>query len=380
MELTNSPIEVYKTSDSGASWSAQDGANNPAGATNRSMAVWFDQETKDNSGALLHIAFVMAAATNEVHYIQFDTSDDTWGTDRTIDSLTVSATSGDSDAAITVAKSGRVYVAARGDYEADTENTDHSMLSSTDGFATAGTSEGSPYSADEEVVKLFPGAAADADDICAVVFDAVNQDLEFWKYDESAGTWGVTAIDATSSVTGAEARSYKGVFDAVSRHSDEHILVVYWNAVDSATGDFRCVDITQATPTITQKANIDTDTDDSSFPSLLINQQNDDVYVAYCGSDTGDELLLVTVICYFKKSDDDMTSWGTEQTYGIENDDLRMTSLGRTIGNSGGRIMPAFYDDDDVDIFVNDGNDVEIAAADGAPNTRRYSLTVTGVG
>jgi hypothetical protein len=42
--------------------------------------------------------------------------------------------------------------------------------------------------------------------------------------------------------------------------------------------------------------------------------------------------------------------------------------------------MPAFFDDDDNDLFVNDGNDVEIAAADGAPATRRYSLTVTGVG
>ena len=74
-----------------------------------------------------------------------------------------------------------------------------------------------------------------------------------------------------------------------------------------------------------------------------------------------------------------MGTWGTEQAYGILDDDIRMTHLGRTVGNAGGRVMASFYNDDLDDILVNDGNDVEIAAS-GVAATRRYSLTLSGVG
>ncbi len=375
---STSAIDVYKTTDSGATWAAQDTANNPASSNNRSIGAWWDKETKDNSGTLLYIAWVQTT-DSAVHYIQFNTSDDTYGTDRTIDSLTISSTSSSSDVSVVVAKSGRVYVCARGDFAADTEDTDHSMRSSSDGFATNNVSETSPYSADEEVVVLLPGSDADMDDISAVVFDAVNQDLEFWKYDESAGTWGVTTIDASISVVASSARLYKGIFSAVSRHSDEAILVAYWNDFIATTADFRSAEILQATPTITQKTNIDTNTDNSAQVGLLINQQNDDVYVAYLGSDAGDEAWGSALICYFKLSTDDMDTWGTEQTYGVQNDDLRAVALGQTVGNDGGRVMPCWFNHDLTSIHVDDGNDVEIAAAGGV-TTRRYTLTLTGVG
>ena len=341
------------------------------------MAVWWDKETKDEAGALIHIAFARAT-TNVIRYVSFNTADDTYGTIQTVDNLTVSGSSGDSDVGICVAKSGRIYVCASGDLDAHTENTDHSMLSSDDSGASW-DARTSPYSSDEELMRLLPGSAADTDDICAVVFDTINADLEFWKYDASAGTWGKSAIDTGILVTATEGRSLKGFFDAVSRHSDEHILVAYWNDFDQTTGDFRSVDITQATPTITQKTNIDNNTDDSFMAGLLINQQNDDVYVAYLGSDAGDEVQNDTVNCYFKLSTDDMGTWGTEQTYGAENDDLRMVSGGHTVANDGGRFMPAWSNVDLSDITVNDGNDVEIAAAGGV-TTRRYTLTTLGVG
>lgn len=358
----SSELSVYGTVDSGASWALKDNANNPVTTSARSMAVWSDQETPGNSGTLLNIAWVQSV-DNEVHYATFDMSDSTWGTDRTIDALTISATSGDTDVGITVSVSGRVYICARGDHEQDVENTNHSMRSSSDGFASNNESELSPYSSDEEVVKLLPGADADEDDICAVVYDVINADLEFWKFDASGNSWGVTAIDAGVLLDGTEARTYKGGFDAAIRHSDEHILVVYWNDVNAATADFKSVDITQATPTITAKANIDTDTANSMLAAIQINQQNDDVRVAYAGSDAGDETWTVTVVIYYKLSSDGMGSWGTEQAYGIQNDDLRAISAGHSVAYAGGRWMPAWYNDDTQDLLVHDGNDVEIAAA-----------------
>ena len=360
-EIATHLFEMRKTVNSGATWTVQDAAGRPAITSIKSMAAWFDQETPGNSGTLIHTAWV-DSTDNEVVYAAFDTANDTWGTKRVIDALTISGTSADSDVGITISVSGRVYVAARGDWEADTENTDHSMRSSSDGFATNNESEASPYSSDEEVIKLLPGADADENDIVAVVYDVINTDLEFWKFDASANTWGVTAIDTDMSLTGAEARLYKGGFDAAIRHSDEHILVVYWTDVDDVTADFRSADITQATPTITGKANLDTNTDDSMLAAIQINQQNDDVRVAYAGSDAGDETWNATVVIYYKRSTDGMGSRGTEQAYGIQNDDLRAVSAGHSVGDAGGRFMPMWYNDDTQNVRVNDGNDVEIAA------------------
>lgn len=362
LQTNVSRIDIYKTADSGASWAVQDAANNPDSGDNRSMAVWWDQETPGNSGTLLHIGWVIEAPTNEVHYIAFDTNADTYGTDRTADALTIAFASASSDVGITVAKSGRIYLCARGDHTGDTEGTNHSMVSSDDSGANWDVRT-SPYSSDEEIMQLFPGAEADQDDIYAVVYDGVNQDLEFWKYDATATTWGVTTIDAAMSHTGGSVRVSPHFYDGGVRHSDGHILVAYWNAQDVATGDFRCVDITGTTPTVTQKTNITTDTDDSWMTGMLINQQNDDVYVAYLGKDDGSETQFSAVSCFFKKSDDGMGTWGAEQTYSIESDDLRHVSAGRTVGDAGGRVMPVWYNDDLTDATVNDGNDVEIAAA-----------------
>lgn len=358
--LTNDfDLAVFKTSDSGATWTEQDSLNSPQGNAIRSNAAWYDRETPGNNGTLIHLAY-LDSTLNQGLYVAFDTADDTYGTIRVVDGLVTSSTSDDTDVGVTVSKSGRVYMCVRADFEEDAAAR-HSMTSSNDLFATDLQAEDSPYSADEEVVKLYPGSAADEDDICAVVFDAINQDLEFWKYDRSGTSWGVTVIDASILVTGAEARNQKGFYDAAIRHSDEHILVAYWNDRDVATGDLRTVDITQATPTITQEGDIH-QSDDSFCAGLLINQQNDDVYVAYLGSDAGDEVQDSAVVCYFKLSVNGMTDWGTEQTYGIENANLRIVRAGHTVGDDGGRVMPAWYSESITDLLVNDGNDVEIAA------------------
>ena len=337
---TGSDLIMKKSTDKGATWTEQDAANSP-GANLTSAASCADWDTPGDSGTLIHVAWLQTS-DDELHYITFDTAADTWGTDRTIDALTVSATVTSSDVAITKAKSGRVYVAGRGDFAGDTENTDHSMLSSTDNFATAGTAETSPYSSDEEIIKFFPGADADTNDICAVVFayHLTGFALEFWKYDDSAGTWGVTTIDRAMDNGPQDARLEKTFFSASLRHSDQHVLVVYFNTSNSRTGDFKSADIAQAVPTIRGKTDLHSNVGSSLYSAVTIDQISDDVYVAYCGSDDGSESLFSAVTCFYKLSTDGMREWGSEAAYGVRADDLRGVWSPNTITSAGGRFMP----------------------------------------
>ena len=89
--------------------------------------------------------------------------------------------------------------------------------------------------------------------------------------------------------------------------------------------------------------------------------------MAYVGSDAGDEQwgLFGSTKCYFKKSADGMGTWSAEQAYGVEGKEMESVSAGRTVGDAGGRVMPAWFNLADNDITVNVGNDVEIEAAAG---------------
>ena len=210
---------------------------------------------------------------------------------------------------------------------------------------------------------LLPdGVAADTDDICAVVMDATNKDLEFWKYDRTGTSWGVTAIDTDIALSGFTYRQGRHM-DATTRHSDDAIICVYVSYRATSGSDLRTAEITPATPTVTLKADIITDKTNWSFPSIFINQQNTDVYVSYCGSDDGLETIFTALQVYYKLSTNDLGSWGTEQAYGALDDDIRMTHAGHMVLDAGGRYMPVFYNDDLDTILVNDGNDIEIAAA-----------------
>ncbi len=355
-------LEVWKTADGGATWAEQDHAGQPAGTFPHAFSAYFDQETKDNNGTLIHMAWAHPV-DNAFYYVTFDTATDTWGTRRTVDSLTVSSTEEDSDCSIAVGANDKVYVLCRGDRTADVEDTDHSFRSSTDNFVSNNESEKSPYTSNEEKFKLIAGQAADANDMAAVGFDFINQDLDFWKFDASLNTWSSTSIDDGLVWPGSTGLFYKS-WDVTTRFSDGKSLLIYRTERDSATGDMKSFEIDHATPTITEKADLSTNKDDQWMVAILINQQNGKVYVAYIGADSGAEAIGSTAKVYYKVSDDSMDSWGTEQAYSTILDDIKGLALGHSIGDPGGLMMPVYFNDDLNDCGVNADNTISIASAD----------------
>ncbi len=175
-------------------------------------------------------------------------------------------------------------------------------------------------------------------------------------YDDSGDSWTETSI-AGSMVDDASHIN----MDGAVRHSDSHVLLAAHSNDDSTTDDLRTWDLTVdsiASPTVTAKANVVTDQAESGQAAVFINQQADDVYVAYLKGGQWN----VTVDVVYHISTDDMDSWGAEQAYSEQAaDDVRRVQAGRVVGDDGGRYQPAFYDDDDTDIFVNEVNDIEIA-------------------
>ena len=179
-------------------------------------------------------------------------------------------------------------------------------------------------------------------------------------YDESGNDWTETTV--VSDVTEDLAHIN---MDATVRHSDNHILLAVHSNDDNAFDGLRTWDLTVdsiASPTITAKTNIFTDQGESAQVALLVNQQNDDVYVAYMKGGTWQSAVDVV----YHKSTDGMDNWDAESAYSEATaDDIRRVSSGRTVGNDGGFYQPAFYNDDLSDIFVYEVNDVAIAAAGG---------------
>jgi len=342
-----SDLSFARTIDAGATWATTEIEAGDA----RHATAWYDKETPGDSGTLVHIAWLDATA-GAAYYITVDVDDGLEGTKRTIQSsLTVSTTPKDLRIALTKTVNGNLLCAFSTQSEIE-------CLRSTDSGVNW-TDRDNPYEsgAEEDWLLLFP-ADVDAGDAAGIFWDRTADELSLKMYDDSANTWTETSI-ATSMVEDA----IHLTMDAAVRHSDGHILLAAHSNDDNATDDLMTWDLTVnsiASPTVNNaKTNIFTNQDVSGFAAVVINQQNDDVYVAYLKGTTWEAEGHVV----YHKSDDDMATWGTEQAYSETLDDNRIIQGGRTIGNDGGRVQFVFYNDDNTEIYVNLVNDIEIVAS-----------------
>ncbi len=344
-------ISFARTTDKGASWATTEIGSGLA----KQLACWFDRETPGDTGTLIHVTWLQATGTDRADYRTIDISDGSLGTQRTVDTgLTVSASVFNNRIAITKTVNGNIIVAL-------STPTEVECWKSADNFATAPTAIADVFETGTEMdwVLLFP-ADVDAGDAAALFWDRSADELTLKMYDDSADTWtettilaGTAAVDDTAHIN----------MNGSVRHSDKKVLIAFHNNDDDGGDDLLTFELAVnsiASPTVTAKTNIFTNQGESAQVSVHINQQNDDVRVAYLKGGT----WAATVDVVFHLSENGMGSWGSEQAYSESAaDDFRVVSDGRTTGDDGGRYQPAFYDDDETEIFINEVNDTEIAAA-----------------
>jgi hypothetical protein len=341
-----------------------------------SPAIWFDKWTPGDTGTKIHIAYHREVGGDDQVYRSLDTASDTLSSEVTISSLAYAdfsqVTTGFS---ITKARGGNLYVAMFGGDIAD------SFYRSTDGGANWTSRNAGYWESDNDDTPyciLMPGNESDNQDIYMVFGDQSADEVSVKHYDDSANTWPTELSIATSVTIGWVGYFVQQVAVSI-RHSDNHLIIAAATAVDNAAADLIVYDVTDIS-TKTAKTNIITNQDDWSGPTVLIDQNTDDIYVAWLGKGDGTGTFGTSIDIYYAVSTDGGSTWGTATKYNTTAGDYRWIAAGvSTPGAAAGRFAPTFWSNATDDLFINSGNSVSISGGGGV-TTRRYSLSLTGVG
>lgn len=301
-----------KTTDGGATWSAQVDADGAAATTTVAFDVWFDQWTPGDTGTLIHMWWF--DVTNDVvRWRTMNTSGDVLGTVRTV--LTGASAVAGRGAFVSGTKTRSGYLYCAFDLDAGAERGLHR---STDSGTTWSSNLSTTFvEATIDQCLLFPASnTGDNNDCWAVYQDADVDQLTLKLWDSSAGSATESAnfcsvIENVTDLTGQMG------FSGAVRHSDGHLIVAAVTDRDTATSDHRVFDITD-TSTITEKTAITTDKDDHYHPAVFIDQVTNAIYVAYNGKRDGSEVMGTTTKVYYTKSTDGGATWSAGDTAYME--------------------------------------------------------------
>jgi len=336
---------VYqKTADGGASWASPVSVHTGSLAA---LSIWYDRWTPGHAGTVIHMAYG-DTVTDLVHYRSLDTSDDSLGTEITV-FTGVSLLDGDwTNRVVDVVRAvgGNLYIG----FWADSNGGELGFYRSTDdGAAWTSRAQLADGNATDGIL-LMPGNETDEDDIWCIYWDRSADEISLKVYDNSGDSWAETSI-ATSMADDADYYD----MSAAPRHSDGHVILAAWSEHNSATADLRVWDI-DGSGSITAKTNVLTDTNLGGQVAVFIDQQSDDIYVAYVTA------WGASASIKYKKSTDGGVTWGTEQSYSESTSSFNALWAGISVGDDGGRFQPVYFSDTLDDLFVNLVNEVYIAA------------------
>jgi hypothetical protein len=365
-------VVVARTTDAGANWSSVVDVSTKAGSSVWLHSAWFDRENAGGTGTQLHLAWMDAAASSQqVAYRTYDISDASLGTfvsiltTATDSSLAVDFSPTGNRMSITKTVSSNILLAFH------TQVADSLYCyKSSDGGASFSTIA-SPWetATEEDWLHLFPADTADDSDAVGIFWDRSEVAISLKMYDDVDDAWTESTFSGFNVST---PDLFYANLDASVRHSDLHILVAWHNNADIASDDLKTADITvsSTSPSISTLSNVFLNQDESAQVALTIDQNTDDVYVAYVKGGT----WLTSALVVYHKSSDGMSNWSAENAYGESSGDFRAIHSGRTVSSDGGRFQPLMYEDDSPSVYVNLVNAVDIPSAVAAASSFRNEL------
>ncbi len=342
----NADLTSLHTFDGGLTWTTSVIGT----GTYVSLACWFDQETPNDTGVFVHIVSLEdAGGTFDYDRLNAETGITENGATIQSGINPHSVVSGNR-CCITKTRSGDLIAAYSTQSEIGCERTTDST------GATGWTVIDDVYetATEEDQCLLYPADTGDGNDAAALFMDRSSNSLTIKIYDEGTDTWG-NEIQVDSVIDD----DIYFHMDGSIRHSDGHLLVSNHSFGNTTSDDLRNYDVTLgSSPSSSDKTDIFTNQDASALCAVVIDQPNDDWYVAYAKGGTWESSVQIV----YHVSHDGGDTWETEEAYSETADDYRALSGGRTIGQNGGFVQWIFFDDDDVEILNNLVNDVLIQA------------------
>ena len=342
-------FNYVKTADSGQTWDAPVIIDTAvSGNTIIGFDTQYERDTPGDTGDLIHIVYMSPTSTFDITHKSLNVTNDVLSAGHNINNDGLSLTFGNFPVSITKSRGGNLYANWR--LGGVTPNTGSAR--STDGGGTwvgiADANDGF------DQVMFFPGNEADDQDIWAVYWDISANELSLKTFDDSDNSWSETSISG-SMVDSSLVPQMNGAI----RHSDNHLILVA-HSDKSAAHDLLVWDINGA-GSITAKTNLFTGQADQFSVALTLDQNTDDIYVAYY-------IPIVAVSemrCVYKISTDGGITWGNEIRYGETDREYRglwaMVSVARS---SDGRWQPALFDltSPTNDAYTNFNDSVELLA------------------
>ncbi len=298
-----------KTTDGGATWGAQ--VEIHAATTFVAFDVWYDQWTPGDSGTLIHLAYI-DSTNDDIFYRTLNTSGsptDSLGTQRVAVAPTSAVAGVGCFVTLTKTRSGYLYIAF--DIDAGAERGLHR---STDaGVNWSSDLDDNFVEATLDWAHAFPASNTGDDNDCwFLYFDASADDLTLKMWDSSAGSATESASIAAVIDSGVDGLA-QYPFSGSIRNSDGHLIAAVITQRDNAASDHLVFDI-NGTGSITSLTAITTDIDDHYNPCIFIDQNTDDLYIAYNGKRDGSEAIGGATKIYYTKSTDDGTTWSAGDT------------------------------------------------------------------
>lgn len=355
---SDNDIEYQESTNGGATWGGTS-TEIHAGAW-LSLAVWYDQWTPGNSGALVHMVYFSTA--DDLTYAVFDTSNNTFTPNVVIASTGVQGSlTSSNEAAITRGTDGDLYVVTV-DATAPTApaNFAHKCTgtcTTAGNWISAGANPWDGVGDDTDndhsvlLLPLSDTTAHDSGDIMLVSYDIADGTVEYKVYDDSADSWSTnfTNIDnATDNTT------YRNALGGSVNISTGNLYVTFvQNPGTANTSEVRAwkyndgwSQLTDPWPDTTDGTSIVLDS------NIGIDSNTNDLYVAYIRAAS----VAASSDVYYARSINDGSSWSTDNLLSSGTDgDHRAISVN---ASSDERLFAVWYDPTTGGIDVIEGNTV----------------------
>jgi len=296
----NSDLYYIKSTDKGKTWGS--GVLVTGSITGRSFAVWYDRWS-GISADLIHVA-VSENGSQKIMYRTVNTaSADALGTQRTPIDTAGTITTG-SNIAMTITPNGYIFISAKW------STTGVSVTKKSEDAGVNWTTANRFFEAEGDYGILFPGFAADANDLIGIYWDISAAEISKKIYDWSAGTWSEVSIASSLGSI-----SYGGYYTPIAAYCDRtnnYIAIAYWTAATAVGGDLKFWHITESSNT--SKTDVATDyITSTSYPvspnvGITYNSSTSTYYIFFGGDATTEPGLVKT---YYRTSSDAGTTWSS---------------------------------------------------------------------